>query len=297
MSQNPYVQFYTSDFLGGTSGMTAACKGVYITLLCQMYEAEAPLGQGWDMLARRCGCTLPAFKRAISDLKDDGKIIITDDGIWSPKCEKHITLRRERHSSASSAAKKRWEKSKQKQGIGDAGAYNPQCQPEPEPEPYINDDTNVSSRRSGKDAGFSDFWEIWPSKKNKQNALKAWRKLNIESKRSAYAAIKAGWFDQWQAASPDANPIHASTFLNSRRWEDQQSIPNMRQIEGARTNVKRSIAERLEARLAQMDCGEDRNASEPLFPTSDERDGRGGGDDGLDQGVVRVFPRADWGGM
>lgn len=134
MSQNPYVQFYTSDFLAGTSGMTAACKGVYITLLCQMYESEAPLGQGWDTLARRCGCTLPAFKKAIASLEDDGKIVLIDNGIWSPKCEKHIMLRRERQKSATSSAKKRWQKTKQKQGDDDATACNPQCQPEPEPE-------------------------------------------------------------------------------------------------------------------------------------------------------------------
>lgn len=140
MSDAPYVQFYTSDFLGGTSGMTASCKGVYITLLCQMYEGEAPLHQSWDMLARRCGATLPAFKKALEALQDDGKITLVDGGIWSPKCEKHITLRRERQKSAKAAAVKRWEKTKEKQGKADASAYDPQCYPEPEPEI----DTNVS---------------------------------------------------------------------------------------------------------------------------------------------------------
>ena len=37
----PLVPFYTSDFLAGTSGMTAASRGGYITLLCLMCEAEA----------------------------------------------------------------------------------------------------------------------------------------------------------------------------------------------------------------------------------------------------------------
>ena len=133
---DPYVPFYTSDFLAGTSGMTSSTKGVYITLLCLMYEAEGPLPQKWDTLSRRCGCTLPAFKRAISDLEDDGKIDVSDDGLWSKKCEKHITQRRERSDSARSAAKKRWEKTEQKQGKADANASSAQCQPEPEPEPY-----------------------------------------------------------------------------------------------------------------------------------------------------------------
>ena len=83
MSDNPFVPFYTSDFLAGTSGMTAATKGVYITLLSLMYEAEAPLPQSWETLARRCGCTKSSFRKAIETLEDDAKIHVTDAGIWS----------------------------------------------------------------------------------------------------------------------------------------------------------------------------------------------------------------------
>ena len=84
MTDRPYVNFYTSDFLAGTSGMTAATKGVYITLLCQMYEAESPLGQEWESLARRCGCTKSAFAKAIGALVDDGAIVQSKEGISAP---------------------------------------------------------------------------------------------------------------------------------------------------------------------------------------------------------------------
>jgi len=134
MSLAPFVPFYTSDFLAGTSGLTAATKGVYITLLCLMYEAEAPLPQSWETLARRCGCTLPAFHKAIESLQDDGKIVVTDAGLWSPKCDRHIAQRRERQKSATSAAKIRWKKTSEKQGESDAGASSAQCQPDPYPE-------------------------------------------------------------------------------------------------------------------------------------------------------------------
>jgi uncharacterized protein YdaU (DUF1376 family) len=136
MSDAPFVNFYTSDFLGGTSGMTAATKGVYITLLCLMYEAEKPLGQSRDAIARRCGCTVPAFEKALAALIEDGKVEVGPDGIWSQKCEKHIASRRERRNSAKAAAEKRWQKSEQKQSKADAAASIPQCKPEPEPEIY-----------------------------------------------------------------------------------------------------------------------------------------------------------------
>lgn len=94
MSDTPYIPFYTSDFLGGTSGMTAATKGVYITLLCLMYEVEGPLEQQWDTLARRCGCTLPAFKKAVEVLQDDGKLTVEDGRLWSNTIERWTANRR-----------------------------------------------------------------------------------------------------------------------------------------------------------------------------------------------------------
>jgi uncharacterized protein YdaU (DUF1376 family) len=167
MSQAPFVPFYTSDFLGGTSGMTAATKGVYITLLCLMYEAEAPLPQSWETLARRCGCTLPAFRRAVESLEDDGKIVTTEGGLWSPKCDKHIAQRRERQSSATAAAKTRWGKAKEKQCGTDAPASSAQCQPEPEPEPYKAGAgaPSVGARKRGTrlpaDWALPDDWRDW----------------------------------------------------------------------------------------------------------------------------------------
>lgn len=183
MSDKPYVNFYTSDFLAGTGGMTAACKGVYITLLCQMYEAEAPLGQSWDALARRCGATLPAFKKAVETLVEDGKIVVTDDGIWSPKCEKHITLRRERQNSAKAAAKTRWKKSKEKQGKADADAVKPQCQPEPEPDIYSV--TNVTGATAPQavdftkevfDRGVAFLGKYGTAEKQARGLIGKWRK-------------------------------------------------------------------------------------------------------------------------
>ena len=162
MSETPFIPFYTSDFLAGTSGMTAATKGVYITLLCLMYEAEGPLPQQWDTLARRCGCTLPAFKKAIQALSDDGKVTEIDGGLWSHKCERHIAQRREKRKSATASANKRWEKIKQKQGIDDADAMPTQCYPEPELEE--KEDTNVSSKKnaSSKSKGtrLPDDWRL-----------------------------------------------------------------------------------------------------------------------------------------
>ena len=225
--------------------MTAATKGVYITLLCLMYEGERPLGQSWDTLARRCGCTLPAFKRAVEVLVDDGKIDASDGVLWSEKCAKHITQRRERSDSARVSANKRWKKSEQKQGAVDAVALRSECYPEPEPD-------KIEPKGSIGDLGFSEFWNVWPDKRGKQAAVKAWRKLSLEDRRKAFSAIAAGWFDRWSRGSPGASAIHASSFLNGKRWEDDFSdLPKLKSINGGRDerrhqgqSVNREIANR-----------------------------------------------------
>jgi uncharacterized protein YdaU (DUF1376 family) len=195
VSDAPFVNFYTSDFLAGTSGLTASTKGIYITLLCLMYEAEAPLSQSWETLARRCGCTLPAFQKAIETLQDDGKVVASDAGLWSPKCEKHITLRRERQSSAKAAAEKRWGKDKQNQRAGDASAMPKQCKPEPEP--YIREEPK-GSLSSGDDEiavaveAYNDAAEDagWP----KVQVLSKTRRSAIKARLSECGGI-AGWRD------------------------------------------------------------------------------------------------------
>lgn len=164
MSSQPYIPFYTSDFLGGTSGMTAASKGVYITLLCLIYETEGPLPQSWDTLARRCGCTLPAFRRAVEALQDDGKIEVNGAGIWSAKCAKHIAQRRERQSSAKAAAKTRWEKINENQCPNDKPALRPQCQPEPEPYREKEIPKGISKKKAARlspDWVLPSDWGAW----------------------------------------------------------------------------------------------------------------------------------------
>lgn len=204
MSQSPYVPFYTSDFLAGTSGLTAATKGVYITLLCLMYETEGPLPQSWDTLARRSGCSLPAFKRAVAALVDDRKLTVTDDGLWSEKCEKHIMQRHERRDSATSAAKKRWQKSEQKQRKADATASVPQCQPEPEPE-YKKEDLRSSQKNRG--SRLPDDW-VLPMEWGRWAVDEGWSEVAVRDEAARFAdywrslsgqkATKRDWLATWR---------------------------------------------------------------------------------------------------
>ena len=100
-------------------------------------------------------------------------------------------------------------------GDGCAG----ECPPEPEQMP-------TEKPRGGlpkwKPERFAAFWKFYPRGENKQRAVKAWDKLKPDD---ALIATMGRALAK-QKASPDWQRgigfPHASTWLNGRRWEDEQ---------------------------------------------------------------------------
>ena len=79
---------------------------------------------------------------------------------------------------------------------------------------------------------FETFWQTYPKKQSKQNALKAWRKIDPDEGLltvilSALKAQKDS--DQWQQNNGQFIP-HASTWLNQRRWEDEIESPDKQAV-------------------------------------------------------------------
>lgn len=102
MSDNPFFQFYPSDWLAGTRGLTAAETGVYITLIAMMYEAEGPVSDDSKRLARLCGSTPAAFKKAIDGLVSTGKLTRDERGFFNADLRrKWAALDRKWHSRPS----------------------------------------------------------------------------------------------------------------------------------------------------------------------------------------------------
>ena len=231
MSESPFFQFYPSDWLGGTRGLTAVETGIYITLVAMMYEQETPINMDHKRLARLCGATIGAFENALDELVAQRKIIITDDGLWNDRTQKEIAKRTEKRSLASASANARWQKTEQNQTPSDANALKPQCGTDAnqKPEPDSKKDLDKS-----KSCPFSDFWAVWPFKVSKAPAEKAWRKLSDDDRTAAKNAA-AGWTQKWRAANPSASPIHPTTYLNQRRWHDEIEPPMLRAINGGQS--------------------------------------------------------------
>ena len=103
------------------------------------------------------------------------------------------------------------------------------------------------------EAEFAVFWLAYPKKQDKQNALKAWKKLNpdAETQRKMILAIQAQRASpQWQKDGGQFIPM-PSTWLNGRRWEDQPtSIPQGKRV-SAQNYTQRDYTEE------ELDTGPD----------------------------------------
>jgi len=75
------------------------------------------------------------------------------------------------------------------------------------------------------DGGFAAFWNCYPKKIGKAEALKAWRKIKPDlllQTQIMDAVMTQKHSEQWVKDGGQFIP-HASTWLNQRRWEDEQA--------------------------------------------------------------------------
>lgn len=100
-----HIAMYPSDWLAGTRGLTPAETGVYITLVCMMYERQAPLPFDHSRLARMCNCPAGTFRKILDVLLSENKIIMTDEGLWQRRVDKELDAARSAMTEASDRGK------------------------------------------------------------------------------------------------------------------------------------------------------------------------------------------------
>jgi uncharacterized protein YdaU (DUF1376 family) len=196
MGESPFIKFYPSDFLAGTSGLSPAERGVYITLLCLIYEADGPIERHDARLSRRCGSLKAAFQRTLEALINEGKIVEADGMLSNRRAEKAIVDRQNRSQIGTYAAHQRWtaqsDKTQQNQGRDDASALAEQCTSDAsqKPEPDITE-TKVSvaqpsKRRSSK----HPLPEGWVPDLGKASAMMAEMELTRDEMNYCYQQMK-----------------------------------------------------------------------------------------------------------
>lgn len=138
MSDTPFIKFFPSDFLAGTSGLSPAERGIYITILCLIWDGDGPVEMDIARLARRCGVSKASFGKILESLLAEEKLVQTPRGLTNQRAEKTILDRQNRIKKATHAATQRWDaqtrKNEEKQRSDDAIAVPQQCVADAKPE-------------------------------------------------------------------------------------------------------------------------------------------------------------------
>lgn len=214
----PYFNLYPTDFEAKTSHLSLEEDGAYNRLLrlCWMMPGTSlPDDDAWIM--RRMRVDQETFNRVVKVVlseffeRRDGRV---SNARMNREFDKSSTGHERRVLAGRAGGKAKALKTNNTES---SNAKAMPKQPEPEPEPYKED------LGKPKSLAFSEFWTCWPNKTAKAAAEKAWRALSQPDRISA-AENAAPWFDDWRKRHPDASPIHPATYLNKKRWTDEQQF-------------------------------------------------------------------------
>ncbi|WP_422073920.1 helix-turn-helix domain-containing protein [Tranquillimonas rosea] len=89
----------------------------------------------------------------------------------------------------------------------------------------VRESRKGTSKAESSGPSFDEFWKDWPTKVKRKDAEKAWKRLSPEERAEAHRCQRE-WYQRWRAMNPHASPIHPTSYLNGKRWEDQFSAPN-----------------------------------------------------------------------
>ena len=206
MAKDPAFLFYPNDYLGGTMGMTFEMKGAYIDLLIFQFnnnhftEAQAQqvlsicFTRVWDMLK--------------SKFKKEGE---NGQFYFNERLRIEIEKRKAFSESRKINALQRGKSKK---------AYAEHMGNENENE---NKDINKDKKGSLRKYDFDVFWSIYPKKKSKGDAEKAWGQV-VTNKEIYEAILKKIPLlkntEDWQKENGQFIPYPA-TWLRAKGWEDE----------------------------------------------------------------------------
>jgi len=97
------------------------------------------------------------------------------------------------------------------------------------------------------DAWFKDFWTLYPRKVDKQDAAKAWKKLNPDE--ALFQSIIEGlrkWCKYWDLRKEPEFIPHPSRWINARRWESEPPEQAFRSVMNDEPKRKKNPALRYE---------------------------------------------------
>ena len=251
LRSQPYIPLYVQDFMTDEklSECSAESTGVYIRVMCIMHKSQeygtvllkqkdkqnpSKIKNFAVKLHRLMPYSVDVIERSLTELVDEEVLTIEGDVLMQRRMVRDGNISLIRANAGSKGGKTA-------QGKSFAGSFakakskaKEQANTEYEYE-YEIEDVNSTTNKDIYPILFDAFWQAYPKKVGKADALKAFTKLKPDNElmQTILAAI-AQWSktDQWSKDNRQYVPMPA-TYIRGRRWEDelpQQDKPKERKI-------------------------------------------------------------------
>ncbi len=110
MSESPYINWYTSDFLNGVADLTPEQGWVYVIVLNLIADKAAPIEDDPQGIAHRCRMSTRKCNAILAELAAMPNKIVRKNGIiGNTKMLKEVRARSKKSKQATEAANARWE--------------------------------------------------------------------------------------------------------------------------------------------------------------------------------------------
>ena len=246
-----FLPLYTGDYLRDTQHLSCSEHGIFLKLLmhCWDQRGPAPLDERklCGIVNARSTDEIEAMRRVLSEF-----FIRMDDGHYNKRMTEEVAKAEGlsqvfREAGLKSANVRRAKaragyaaKAEGRLNLGSTlaeptlnqGSTKAEGGSEPPPPPPVIQITPPNPRKRGKvselPSGFEAFWTAYPRKTAKAAASKAFARLRADDAmlEVIVAAVnRQAKSEQWRKDDGQFVP-HAATWLNGRRWEDIDAMPD-----------------------------------------------------------------------
>ena len=236
MAQFPAFPLWTDAYLADTGHLTTIEHGAYMLLLMTMWRAGGSLPNDDKQLARYARMTAAQWARIKPTMMPFFKV--SPDSITQGRLTDELVAVRQKRAKQSDNARAKWRKNRDMRHA-DAYATDPHshipngCHLDASQTLNLKEEDKSSSllsetgsdrqRKSKSPARYSEafeaFWEAYPRTPNmsKSKAMDGWKKLTEDECTACHRAVPA--YKAFLASKPDHPTMHATTFINERRFE------------------------------------------------------------------------------
>ncbi|WP_218239550.1 DUF1376 domain-containing protein [Pseudomonas sp. Choline-02u-1] len=226
MAALPYMQFYVADYLADTTHLTAEEHGAYMLLLFSYWQTGKPLRiDRLATVARIPNERWPSVADTLSEffhVTETHWVQFRVEADLEAVNSKVVTASNAGKASArAKALKKQQELNDRSTNVDDTLQRNGNHK-----DTDTDTDKNKNNTPPMVDDLFPKFWKMYPNKKGKAAAEKAWKKLKVTA--DLFGQIAEGLAAQvvceaWVKDGGQFIP-HPATWLNGKRWEDEVKV-------------------------------------------------------------------------